>query len=365
MKRRLYLAWVRTLCPTIPHLCDKWMLIPSMADRTIDSEYSPKIAGIANLSIDLFIEVAKYLRPVDLLSLARCKLFRSYLMRPSSRFIWLESMKIFAGLPPSPPGFTEPQYLTVLFSNFCTVCGSTEKLQVDATLLVRLCIRCQEQCLVLLIDIDEVPVDIRDFVPRSNVFGKGKRGQLPDARVLKSDVANVLKLLDEAERSGDDSVLSEVRKTMREVVLDRKAQAEAINLILERHESDLRWEGYRVVTERRQEIERKCISDLGCQKEDLQFAWDSSGRNKYQQLMNKSEPLSDREWGEIRPTLKRLLRVNGKARLAKEQEGRHPGQSSYQGELDCPQQPLTLPIDPVIDGFTSINGIEFLRGICG
>ncbi|CAE6424513.1 unnamed protein product [Rhizoctonia solani] len=152
---------------------------------------------------------------------------------------------------------------------------------------------------------------------------------------------------------------------MGEVVLDRKAQAETINLILERHESDLHWEGCRVVTKRRQEIERRCISDLGYQEEDLQFAWDSSGRHKYQQLINKSEPLSDREWGEIRPALKRLLNVNRKARLAKEQEGCHQGQPSYQAGLGCPQQPLTLPIDPVIDGFTSINGVELLRGICG
>ncbi|KAH7338321.1 hypothetical protein B0J17DRAFT_662002 [Rhizoctonia solani] len=101
---------------------------------------------ITSLSIELFIEVTKYLRPGDLLSLVRCiKLFRGCLMDKNSQFIWRQSMQNVRGLPACPPGFTEPRYLAILFSNFCTVCGKNKKCQVDAILLVRLCASCQKQ----------------------------------------------------------------------------------------------------------------------------------------------------------------------------------------------------------------------------
>lgn len=79
-------------------------------------------ASIASLSTELFIEVTKYLRPGDLLSLARCsKRHRGYLMNKNSRFIWQQSMQNVRDLPACPPGFTEPRYLAILFSSFCTV----------------------------------------------------------------------------------------------------------------------------------------------------------------------------------------------------------------------------------------------------
>ncbi|CAE6464425.1 unnamed protein product [Rhizoctonia solani] len=324
--------------------------------NTESTECSFKAAGITDLSIELFIEVAKYLRPGDLLSLARCKPFRSYLMSKSSQFLWLEVMKNVRGLPSCPPGFTEPQYLTVLFSGFCTACGKTRKSQMDAILLVRLCDPCQKICLLQLTH-PQVPVNIRALIHKSNVFGKVRMGVLPAARVLRSDVDNVVNALGAAERSGSDHVQTELEKQLVD------AQSEKIVQALELSENESFWEKKETQMKRRLEIERKCIHDMKWQKEDLQFAWDSPGRKRYYQLLNKPELLSSCEWESIYPQLNRLLDANRKARLATKQVDRSQCQLSYQGELGCFRQPLILDIDPVMDGLSQTERIELLHQI--
>ncbi|CUA73306.1 hypothetical protein RSOLAG22IIIB_05254 [Rhizoctonia solani] len=331
---------------------------PRISD-TETLECPPKIPGIKNLPIELFIVVARYLRPGDLLSLARCcKSFRSRLMNKSYQFLWLDVMKNVASLPPCPLGFTEPQYLTVLFSGFCTACGSTRKSKMDPILLVRLCDRCQKQCLVRLFS-PQVPADVYRLIHKSNVFGRTTTGELPEARVLKSNLVSVLDLVREVRRSGNDRAVIELEKKLVEAVEERRMLSEKIIRAVEQCEDEVFWEKQVIQHKRRLEIQRRCIDELGFQMEDLQFSWNSSAREKYYRLLNKPELLYDREWREIRSHLKRLINANRKARLAKEREACEPSQSSYQGGVG----PLVLDIDPVMDGPSHIERIEILGEI--
>lgn len=315
---------------------------------------------ITSLSIELFIEVTKYLRPGDLLSLVRCiKLFRGCLMDKNSQFIWRQSMQNVRGLPACPPGFTEPRYLAILFSNFCTVCGKNKKCQVDAILLVRLCASCQKQCLVRLFDTRQVPDDIRELLHKSNAYGKVTNRGPPEARVLKSEVASIVKKLGEVELLGGDHAMAELKEQRREAVSERRKQAQQITRALELYENDVNWEQRKIQTKRRQEIERRCIDMLNRSKDDLQFAWSSPKRKEYYQLLNKPVVLCEREWVKIRPKLERILDDNLTARLqlSEEQKDWHRSQ--------CPKQSLIFNIDPVIDGIGPTEGIGLLDGIYG
>ncbi|KAG8733155.1 hypothetical protein FRC11_008360 [Ceratobasidium sp. 423] len=234
-------------------------------------------------------------------------------------------------------------------------CGGTDKSQIDETLLVRLCSPCQEQCLALLVNTAQVPVGIREFVPKSNVFGKARRGEeLPDARVLKSDVDRVIRALGEAERSGDENILAEWMKDMEEAALERKKRSKYITRALAFYQNELDWEKKEIQTKRRREIERRCIVILEFEREDLQFTLDSPKRKEYYKLLEKPELLSDREWEEIRSTLVRLLRANRnrKARLAKKADN--------QRQLGCSGQFSILETDLVLDGLYQGEGVGLL-----
>ncbi|KAH7332977.1 hypothetical protein B0J17DRAFT_579252, partial [Rhizoctonia solani] len=67
-------------------------------------------------------QIASYLLPIDLLSLARSnKFFRGLLMGQTLRHIWQSSMKNMQGLPSCPSNRSEPRFLSLIFSKICTV----------------------------------------------------------------------------------------------------------------------------------------------------------------------------------------------------------------------------------------------------
>ncbi|ELU41075.1 hypothetical protein AG1IA_04895 [Rhizoctonia solani AG-1 IA] len=102
------------------------------------------LADLINMPIDIFTEIAAHLLPIDIINLARSnKFFRSLLMHRTSIHIWNGAMKNIEGLPPCPPGMSEPRYLSLLFSKTCTKCGGPARGKMDPNLLVRLCGSCR------------------------------------------------------------------------------------------------------------------------------------------------------------------------------------------------------------------------------
>ncbi|KAJ1305165.1 hypothetical protein OPQ81_000196 [Rhizoctonia solani] len=332
---------------------------PKKRPRTMapNSKQSLAKETIEFLPPEILTEVFKYLRPGDLLSLARCnKKFKAILTSKSSQLVWLRAMTKVRELPPCPRGFFLPYYLAVLFSPHCTNCDGDEESKLDVTLLVRLCKTCEDKCLLELVD-PRVPDTIREFLHRSNVFGDRQRDELPYARVLKSDVDDVTKALAETERSGNDHALTELKKQMEDEALVRREQAKNTTHALELFENDLQWERKENQRKRRLEIERRCIEDLNVQREDLLFAWDSPTRKEYYKLLKKPSLLYNDEWMEICPELKRLLLKNHKARLAKDKGDHQQRRVNYPGEARCP---LILHVDPVMDGLYHTEGVELL-----
>ncbi|CAE6445049.1 unnamed protein product [Rhizoctonia solani] len=104
------------------------------------------LSDFLNLPTEIFNEIASCLLPLDLLHFARSnRLFCGLLMNKSARGIWLSSIKNFEGLPPCPPTMNEPQYVALLFTSACSMCGSDTRNQMDEHLLVRPCKPCSTE----------------------------------------------------------------------------------------------------------------------------------------------------------------------------------------------------------------------------
>ncbi|KAG2147181.1 hypothetical protein BD769DRAFT_1346451 [Suillus cothurnatus] len=77
---------------------------------------------LPTMSLDVLFEIFGFLKPLDLLSLARTsKAFRNLLMRKSNAFIWRASRSLIPNLPECPPDLSEPQYACLAFDPHCHV----------------------------------------------------------------------------------------------------------------------------------------------------------------------------------------------------------------------------------------------------
>ncbi|CAE6426483.1 unnamed protein product [Rhizoctonia solani] len=119
----------------------------TQAPSTEERVCNPEILGwhmFMRLPVEVFTEITSYLSPVDIISLSRSnKYLRNLLMDRSSRRVWTGAMKNVKGLPPCPPDMSEPYYLALLFSSFCTVCGQAGGCEFYPALRVRLCCGCR------------------------------------------------------------------------------------------------------------------------------------------------------------------------------------------------------------------------------
>ncbi|KAG1789451.1 uncharacterized protein HD556DRAFT_784951 [Suillus plorans] len=78
---------------------------------------------LPTISLDVLFEIFGFLKPLDLLNLARTsKAFRNLLMRKSNAFIWRASRSLIPNLPECPPDLSEPQYACLAFDPHCYNC---------------------------------------------------------------------------------------------------------------------------------------------------------------------------------------------------------------------------------------------------
>ncbi|KAH7922987.1 hypothetical protein BV22DRAFT_1093666 [Leucogyrophana mollusca] len=101
-----------------------------------------KLEMMPDLNLDVLFHILGFLRPADLLSLARTsKPFRQLLMRRSSAFIWRSARAQIEGFPDCPPDLSEPAYANLAFDPHCYDCGKVV-LTIVWVFRVRYCARC-------------------------------------------------------------------------------------------------------------------------------------------------------------------------------------------------------------------------------
>ncbi|CAE6445659.1 unnamed protein product [Rhizoctonia solani] len=105
--------------------------------------HSPLDKMFFDLPLELLVEIATYLRPLDIVRLARVnKVVRGLLMRRSAACIWRASLRTANALPPTPTEIPEPLLVALLFLPECTICGRYTDDNVDFFLRAKLCSEC-------------------------------------------------------------------------------------------------------------------------------------------------------------------------------------------------------------------------------
>ncbi|KAL5501285.1 hypothetical protein ACEPAH_8545 [Sanghuangporus vaninii] len=116
--------------------------IPSMRKPRVRKGDLGKLSRILDLPVEVFCHIATYLRPLDLLYLARTsRELRGFLMSRSSKSIWNASI-LAIGMPSCPVDLSAPQYANLYFEKDCHACGRSRATYCVNTLRIRLCNDC-------------------------------------------------------------------------------------------------------------------------------------------------------------------------------------------------------------------------------
>ncbi|KAH7326836.1 hypothetical protein B0J17DRAFT_220773 [Rhizoctonia solani] len=106
--------------------------------------YSPLDKIFLNLPLELLVEIATYLRPLDLIRLSRVgKTLHGLFMNRSASCIWRVALRTAGALPPIPTDLPEPLLAALLFLAECTICGKYTDESVNFVLQVKLCSECR------------------------------------------------------------------------------------------------------------------------------------------------------------------------------------------------------------------------------
>ncbi|CAE6534639.1 unnamed protein product, partial [Rhizoctonia solani] len=191
-----------------------------------------------NMPLDILTEIASYLFPIDITTLSRSsKLFRDILMRRSSRHIWINAMRNIEMLPRCPSDMSEPAYLALLFSRYCTVCGRVIVYHLNAELRMRLCASCRKTQLIVL---DTLPSELKGLVHTIRIYPKVPRvwGCWPGGRVVPTyytttEANEINDKLTELQQAGDQIALRAWKNERIEVVRSRSKEADAVHRFLD------------------------------------------------------------------------------------------------------------------------------------
>ncbi|KAG8916089.1 hypothetical protein FRC02_004233 [Tulasnella sp. 418] len=116
------------------------------------SRVAGRLAVLMNMPVDVFAEICSHLFPIDLLHLSwASKRLRSILMSKSAKHIWRSARENqLPTLPPCPDDLSEPQYIALLFTNICQVCGANRAQRFHFTMRTRHCASCYKNHTVTL-----------------------------------------------------------------------------------------------------------------------------------------------------------------------------------------------------------------------
>ncbi|KAF8594199.1 hypothetical protein BDV93DRAFT_481991 [Ceratobasidium sp. AG-I] len=287
---------------------------------TQKNQVRERLSGLVKLPINIFAKVASYLTPGDIIGLSRSnKFLRNLLMRRSAVHIWQSAMRNVPKLPPCPPDMCEPEYLALIYTPTCSVCGESGTKRMDEVLCVRLCNACFDD---RTMPVDGLPVDIQPLVLKSTIKAIGWYGRHADTRhsALRTDVGAVLVATGELKKSRNDAALAEWKIRRLEELEARKKRAAVLGAFLDYlEEQEIRRQDS-LRAQRRAEIARRFLL-LGWDEKDLEACCDSNPE-EWGQLVIQLEPVTDHIWADIKTRLDPILQANRLVRLAQEEKQR-------------------------------------------
>ncbi|KAI0938466.1 hypothetical protein AcV5_000143 [Taiwanofungus camphoratus] len=309
---------------------------PPKKRRTNASKKTQKAIGppgkIAELPLEMFFEIFKFLEPIELLNLARTnKFLRNTLMNPSlSRSIWQAALAKMRGLPPCPEFLTEPHYVDLLFGNHCHSCGKNEG-HVLWEFRVRYCRECELEKTVLTYD----------------ETGYKRRTETQGIIVYYADVCPTRKgftlVADRKEfsESGNLPEFFEGRKEFNKQIMQHSSRC---SKWISNREYAMRQRLEKLKASRLNAIVKR-LSDLGYHTD---IAYLTPTRWPLAQLPRVSIPeaLTDAGWDEIRPSVVEFMESRKAARLYWKQVGEFKERLRFMDEALSQLRPNGTSTEP-------------------
>ncbi|CAE6436703.1 unnamed protein product [Rhizoctonia solani] len=291
--------------------------VPKVLPGTKQILDKQSFATLADMPLDIFIEIATYLLPIDVIHMARLtKSTRSMLMHRSSIHVWHASMRNIPNLPDCPPDLSEPYFLSLVFLNACSACGQSTRTKLDETLRVRLCGPCRSEHLVYGAD---VPRELDELLHWSSKL-KPPKGRLGDY-TLRADY-EAIKVEHKQIKAKSKKAVKEWTKEKEVINGRRQNEAAALTRFMEAMEMDRQSEQADTSKARWKEIQRR-LREMGWEPKDMDFtnAWSTKTR-QWRTIVVQPKPITDRVWAHLIPKLVPLLEINRNERLRVESRAR-------------------------------------------
>ncbi|CUA78471.1 hypothetical protein RSOLAG22IIIB_07097 [Rhizoctonia solani] len=284
---------------------------PRKRHRTTEPPALKEHRGLADMPLDIFNEIAVYLLPIDILTLARLtKSTRAMLVHQSSIHVWHASIKNVPGLPECPSDLSLPYFISLVFSKTCSTCGQSVRSKLDEVLRVRLCGPCRTEHLV---DGSDVPQNMKRFAHWS--YGKY-------SYTLRKELDAVMVEHKQVAQSKDEKAMKEWSNAKEEILMRRHKEATSLASFLRGMAEDRQKEQKTTVKTRLEEIQRR-LCEAGWRYKDMNFtnSW-STKQQAWRELVMQPHPITDRGWTKLLPKLVPLLQINRDQRLQAESERR-------------------------------------------
>ncbi|KAJ1302419.1 hypothetical protein OPQ81_002737 [Rhizoctonia solani] len=254
------------------------------------------------MPIEVFMEIAPYVNPGDLITLIRTnKFFRAMLLNRSAAPIWQCTLNNVLALPPCPTGMVEPQYAALIFSKNCTICGvQTVTSKPDPYLRVRLCPSCRDTELVEKSGAFHAMSD--SFVPYTLLIKKLKKSIYKNlAHQLHTQTQALESVRDEFIRNDDQEGLTEwmqQRQAAWQTQLKEGDELlEYINSVAASRSGELK----DLKAERKEQIEER-LKGLGWDEQYFNFLGiHNSARKQWHTLVDVPKSLTERTWTNMLP----------------------------------------------------------------
>ncbi|QRV72612.1 hypothetical protein RhiJN_00626 [Ceratobasidium sp. AG-Ba] len=276
------------------------------------------LAGIIHVPMDIFAEIASYLYPHDILSLARTtKHYRTLLMQRSAKHIWSASERNIPGLPPCPEHLDEPEYASLVFGKSCSQCaanvGTTRRM--DAVLCVKLCNVCRER---MIVGSSTVPTPAHHLVLFSQSIKPPTH--LNPGYTLINSVNTVTTAMYLHANTGDTAGFQRWQQQRQAALAKQREFANALGPFLDSMDEKRDDEVEDIKAKRFVAIKER-LMQIGWEEVDCHVTHYPLLR-EWQKLVAQPKPLTNRIWDNILPKLVPILTTNRQQRLIRERKER-------------------------------------------
>ncbi|KAI0747632.1 hypothetical protein C8Q80DRAFT_687812 [Daedaleopsis nitida] len=278
-----------------------------------------KLVSIMKLPVDVFLEIASHLHPLDLLQLSRASNeLRDMLMSRQTRSLWVAARKAYdPPLPDCPDDLSEPKYASLVFELSCMACGAGRAVKVGYAAYVRFCGPCWKTNVkaghalakeARIKNDPELMEVIYNMLPAATQkFGYNADGSISvlaqnsRCKFYEAEFIAVVKQYDDIFNAEGAEALEAFEEDRRAIAFSRVNFQHAV----------LTWNEKRaqvkIESEDRAEAHRKAailekLKELGYEETDY-----PRYNSEFEGIVSQPRPLTPRIWNTIRPKLVEIL----------------------------------------------------------